>query len=187
MRDVKIGRWSALRFVAGAAVLLALAGCGDDDEGGPSDDPFRAGTWNFTVTSTTSGPGDCPSGPETGSFQLPLCAGDEPVGEGCDGDYSGSTVAFDCTQTMQVGDCSVTTRTVASGTFTETSFDITAQITETMSQGEGCVADPCTQSLHVIGAWLASSGSCKGETIGVGSMLHRTIAKAVPGLRIQSE
>jgi len=72
----------------------------------------------------------------------------------------------------------VTTRTVGSGTFTETTFNITAQVYETMAQGEGCVADPCTTSIAIAGTWKNSTGACAPGYIGLKQILGPALEKA---------
>ncbi len=112
---------------------------------------------------------------------MPLCEDDDPateIGGDCDGEYSGNTVSFDCTETEEFGPCLVSTRTTGSGTFTETSFNITAQIAETSSTGPDCAADPCTTTVVVAGTWLNATGACKGGVIGLSQVLNRSARAA---------
>lgn len=185
MKSLKLWR---MVLVAGAAVLLVV-GCGgdDDDNGGNGgnggDASVRQGTW--TVKSTTSVLGSAAPcqgiPPEVVTEDEQICDDSDLTGgedtSGCEIDISGNTVAIDCTQSTSVGPCTLQIVIDGNGTFTDTSYDITIDVTTTATGTDPSCAllnNPCTTRIRQQGTFKNTTG-CSGKP----ADLRRAVASGI--------
>lgn len=178
-------------LVAGAAVLL-VAGCGDDkkdDNGGNGDASVRKGTWSVKSTTTVLGTATTCQGipPEVTTEDEVICGdedltgGEDTAGLGCEINVSGNTIDIDCELTTPVGPCSLKSVITGSGTFSETSYDITIDFTTTATGTDPSCAqlnNPCTTRTRVQGTWKNATGNCTGKPSGIRQLTARNVGLA---------
>jgi hypothetical protein len=154
------------------AAIALVVGCGGDDNDNNGDGNgdlgnVKNGTWNLTFSSTTTGSGETCTGsiPET-TVPYPLCNINDPgdVGGGggtCDTQVDGEQIDFDCDDVMTAGGCTITHHTEGTGTFHETSINMTIMEFDTVSPASAeclAMAEPCTTNSHIVGTWLNANG-----------------------------
>lgn len=185
------GNWFVVALGVG---LLVLAGCGgdDDDNGDGNGDgtaSVRQGTWSVTTTTTTSGSGaQCDISPETETTSEVICDDGDLVGDSesgelpCTIDINGNHVSIDCDITTPVGNCVMTVGISGGGTFTDTSYDITIDLTTTVSPNTAecsILGSPCVQHTHVVGTWQSSAGDCSSAPLPIRRALSHGVHQAV--------
>jgi hypothetical protein len=180
--------WKRTPWVAAlalGAVLVLAGGCGDDDDddGDGGGLEARNGTWNMTISSSSTGPGTCPGTEEPVTIPLPLCDIDDPGDisgggddEQCDVDEDGNEVTFHCTEQTVSGGCTTTLHTDGEGTFSEESIMMTFTTFETVSPtSEVCLAqiDPCTTTIVINATYVNANGCDSKPTVPAGAVVKR--------------
>lgn len=193
MKDLRFFR----TLLVGCTALLLVVGCGgddDDDDNNGGEASVQQGTWTVKSTTTILGTDASCQGipPEVVTEDDVICddgdltGGEDVEGLGCDYNISGNTFELECDLSTPVGPCTLRSVISGSGTFTDTTYDITVDFTTTATGTDpSCVAlnNPCTTRTRIQGTWKNSSGSCDEKPGSLKLAVARGIDLAVSRMR----